>query len=334
MVVGAAAAAGGYLLGGRADDENEAATETATQRTEAGIPVGWKLCTNERLGYALGYPSDWHAPALSAESECTFFDPAPILLPEASDAFGSDARGGARAAVVPAAGGRALSDERFEEVLERRELTIAGRQAVEVISRATGAGLLESGTESATYVVDRSPEPPIMLRTVRRPNSNWEERLRILDEAARTLVLFEPERTAAQDAPPDAVLRKRAAMLDAALAGDYDALAQLSDPNEFEYTFGGEVDGGPAAFWRQAEARGEDPTPAEALAEVLRLPYTLSTGIYVWPFAYDKTEDELTSYERALLRPLGSAGAFSDGYLGWRAGIRPDGRWVFFVAGD
>ena len=22
------------------------------------------------------------------------------------------------------------------------------------------------------------------------------------------------------------------------------------------------------------------------------------------------------------------------GYLGWRAGIRPDGTWVFFVAGD
>jgi len=22
------------------------------------------------------------------------------------------------------------------------------------------------------------------------------------------------------------------------------------------------------------------------------------------------------------------------GYLGWRAGIEPDGRWVFYVAGD
>ena len=27
-------------------------------------------------------------------------------------------------------------------------------------------------------------------------------------------------------------------------------------------------------------------------------------------------------------------GAFAEGYLGWRAGVRPDGRWVFFVAGD
>lgn len=332
MVVGAAAAAGGYLLGGDGDEEEAAVTTPAAD--EAGVPAGWRLCSNERYGYALAYPADWYAPALSPESECTFFDPAPIQVPEASDAFGATLE------VAPAQQSfrqlaASIEDERFEEVLERRELTISGRRAVAVVSRATGAGLLEPGTESAAYVVDHSPEPPILLRTVRTPNSNWEERLRILDEAARTLTLFEPDRRrATEPAPPEAVLRKRAALLAAAAAGDYDALAQLSDPTGFEYTFGEEVDGGPAAFWRQAEARGEDPTPAEALAVVLRMPYTLSSGMYVWPFAYDKTEDELTSYERGLLRPLGSGGAFADGYLGWRAGIRPDGRWVFFVAGD
>jgi hypothetical protein len=203
-----------------------------------------------------------------------------------------------------------------------------------VLSRSNEPGVDPQGTESATYVVDRGAEPPLMLRTVNEPNANWEERLRILDEVARTLVLFEPRRSAPETAPPDAVLRKRAAMLAAATASDYDALAQLADPNDFEYTFGEQVDGGPAAYWRQAVARGEEPSPAAALEAILRLPYTLSRGIYVWPFAYDKTEDELTSYERGLLRPLGSAGAFADGYLGWRAGIRPDGRWVFFVAGD
>jgi hypothetical protein len=335
VVVGAAAAATGYLLGSSEDDDGVRAPAAAeTTGSDSGPPAGWKLCSNERFGYALGYPSDWHAPALSAESQCTFFDPAPIQLPESSDALG------AALEVAPAQQSfevlvRSLTNERFERVLERRELTISGRRAVEVVSQATGEGLLERGTESATYVVDHGPEPPLLLRTVRTPHANWEERLRILDEAARTLILFEPERAAAEEeAPPDAVLGKRAAMLAAAEAADYDALAELTDPNEFEYTFGGPVDGGPAAFWRQAEERGEDPTPADALAAVLRMPYTLSRGIYVWPFAYDKTEDELTSYERGLLRPLGRGGAFADGYLGWRAGIRPDGRWVFFVAGD
>jgi hypothetical protein len=335
VVVGAAAAAGGYLLGSSDDDGDDAAVPETTTRSEAeaSMPAGWKLCSNERYGYALGYPSDWHVPALSAESQCTFFDPAPIQLPESSDAFGATLE------VAPVQQSyeqlvASLADARFEEVLERRELTISGRRAVKVVSRATGEGLLDRGTESATYVVDHSPEPPLLLRTIKRPNANWEERLRLLDEAARTLILFEPEQAAAEESPPDSVLRKRAAMLAAAETGDYEGLAELTDPTEFEYTFGEPVDGGPAAYWLEAERSGEVPTPADALAMILRMPYTLSRGIYVWPFAYDTTEGELTSYERGLLKPLGRGGAFSDGYLGWRAGIRPDGRWVFFLAGD
>jgi hypothetical protein len=325
VAVGAAAAAGGYLLG-----SSEGGDVSVTIR-ESGLPAGWRLCTNERMGYALGYPADWYSPALSAESECTFFDPTPIQLPEASDVFGATLE------VAPAqesftAVVDGLDDGRL--VQERRELTVAGRPAVEVVSRADGEGLESRLTESATYVVDRGAEPPLVLRTVNEPHANWEERLRILDEAARTLIFFEPRRLRREPAPPDIVLRKRAAMLAAAQAADYDALAELVDPGGFEYSFGGQVEGGPAAYWRQAEARGEEPTPAVALAAILRMPYTLSRGIYVWPFAYDKTEDELTSYERELLRPLGRGGALSDGYLGWRAGIRPDGRWIFFVAGD
>ena len=84
MAVGAAAGVAGYLLGS-GDDEETAATTTVT---EHALPAGWRLCTNERMGYAVGYPGDWYSPALSAESECTFFDPAPVALPEASDVFG------------------------------------------------------------------------------------------------------------------------------------------------------------------------------------------------------------------------------------------------------
>jgi hypothetical protein len=317
VAVGAAAAAGGYLLGS-SDEETQAASTTTTS-PESGLPAGWRLCTNERLGYALGYPGDWYSPALSAESECTFFDPTPVQLPESSDVFGPTLE------VAPAQDtyDALVARRPGIELVERRELTVAGQPAVHVVRDA-----------EASYVVDRDAEPPLVLRTVNEPNSNWDERLRILDEAARTLVLFEPRRARGEEAPPDAVLRKRAAMLAAAQARDYDALAELSDPQQFEYTFGGAVEGGPAAYWRQAEARGEDPTPAEALAAILRMPYTLSRGLYVWPFAYDKTEDELTAYERQLLARLGKGGAFADGYLGWRAGIDPDGRWLFFVAGD
>ena len=57
----------------------------------------------------------------------------------------------------------------------------------------------------------------------------------------------------------------------------------------------------------------------------------------MWPFAYDKTEEQITAYERELLRALPAGTATfvpGGGYLGWRAGLEPDGDWVFFVAGD
>jgi hypothetical protein len=75
-------------------------------------------------------------------------------------------------------------------------------------------------------------------------------------------------------------------------------------------------------------------SPIDRLAEVLRLPYTLYGGTYVWPFAYDKQRNELTRYERRLLGDLAVYSGAGSGYLGWRAGINPDGTWRFFIAGD
>jgi len=68
------------------------------------------------------------------------------------------------------------------------------------------------------------------------------------------------------------------------------------------------------------------------------MPYTLSRGYYVWPFAYDVDDvGDLSPYERELLEPLGPLNTLffeGTGYLGWRTGIAPDGTWTFFVAGD
>jgi hypothetical protein len=132
---------------------------------------------------------------------------------------------------------------------------------------------------------------------------------------------------------PAAVETKRAEILRAAEGKDYDGLARLADPT-FKYTFGSSVPGGPAAYWRKAEQQGQQ--PLEALAAVLNLPYTLSRGLYVWPFAYDKTQDEITQYEATLLEkiPPGNLTVGPEGYLGWRAGILPDGNWTYFVSGD
>ncbi len=131
---------------------------------------------------------------------------------------------------------------------------------------------------------------------------------------------------------PQPVAETHAALLAAAESGDYEALRPLL-PAQFSYTFGGRVAGGPIAYWRRVETESDE-RPIEILARILRMPYTLSRGTYVWPFAYDKQPDELSAHERQLLGDLADAFGAGSGYLGWRAGIEPDGTWSFFIAGD
>lgn len=158
------------------------------------------------------------------------------------------------------------------------------------------------------------------------------ETVTVTETVTEATTVIETETVTATEAVglPEATAQTREAILEAAEAGDPDALAAIAG-DAFRYTFGGPVEGGPAAYWRQLEEQGE--RPLETLAAILRMPYTLSSGIYVWPFAYDVTPAELTDHERELLGELADDFA-PEGYLGWRAGIAPDGAWLYFVAGD
>jgi hypothetical protein len=155
------------------------------------------------------------------------------------------------------------------------------------------------------------------------------------ETATETETVTQTETAAAEPVGlPPPVAETHAALLAAAEAGDYEALRPLLPASGFSYTFGGEVQGGPIAYWQRVETQ-TDERPIEILARILRLPYTLSGGHYIWPFAYDKQQNELTAHERELLGDLANSysGAGS-GYLGWRTGIEPDGTWRFFIAGD
>ena len=136
---------------------------------------------------------------------------------------------------------------------------------------------------------------------------------------------------------PAAVEEARLAVLEAAESGDYEALRDLIPSDGFEYTFGGAVEGGPIAYWQRLEQE-TDERPLEALAAILKMPYVLSRGYYVWPWAYTvESADDLSEHEVELLAPLGPPSDFfpaGSGYFGWRAGFEPDGTWAFFVAGD
>jgi hypothetical protein len=135
---------------------------------------------------------------------------------------------------------------------------------------------------------------------------------------------------------PAEVEATRAALLEAAESGDYEELRPLLT-DDLRYTFGEPVDGGPIAYWQELE-RTTDEKPLESLVAILKMPYVLSQGYYVWPWAYAlRSSGELSRHEQEQLAPLGPPSEFfpeAVGYLGWRAGIAPDGTLAFFVAGD
>ena len=150
------------------------------------------------------------------------------------------------------------------------------------------------------------------------------------EDVERSTVTATRTRTA-DSALPEAVERKRAAIARAARARDLAALRRQIPESGFTFTYGA-FEGDPVEYWQNLE-RTSDEHPFETLARIVELPYSLRQGIYVWPFAYGLAKSELTSYERSLLGDLVDSYAGQD-YYGWRAGIRPDGTWIFFVRGD
>ena len=293
-------------------------------------PRAWSHCVDTAGGYDVQYPSDWHT--ASGIAACRYFDPEAFTVPADSDFVDTALRVDvAQQSFDDVLAG--LIDRRFAETELREQVTIGGKRAFRLELVATGEGLADKGTRTYGYVIRRDSGPPVVVTTSALPG----ERIRyrdVVDHAAQTLRPFAPQALAVSGLPV-AVEQTHTALLAAAEAHDEDALRGLIDPQSFRYTFGENVPGGAIEFWRKEKERsGTD--PIDALAKVLRLPYVLSQGIYVWPFAYDKEPGEMSEYERNLLRSAGLTSTDADGvgYLGWRAGIRPDGRWVFFVAGD
>ena len=143
--------------------------------------------------------------------------------------------------------------------------------------------------------------------------------------------------TPAEESLPGPVAEKHEAIVDAAHALDYDELETLLDPKTFTYSFG--EGGDPIGYWRRLEERGETPILGDYLPAVLAMPWAKQGPLYVWPSAHAKKPAQWTEEDRKALEQLYTEEEIrrfeqAGSYLGWRAGIRKDGTWLFFVAGD
>jgi hypothetical protein len=139
------------------------------------------------------------------------------------------------------------------------------------------------------------------------------------------------------DGLPLPVAEKRQAIYGAAVKQDYDALGSLLDPETFNYSFG--ESGDPISYWRRQE-KAEIPLLGDMLPSVLHTRFGRNEDIYVWPSAAAKEASEWTESDVQSMRDadytdddIASFEQFG-GYTGWRAGIRSDGTWLYFISGD
>ena len=123
----------------------------------------------------------------------------------------------------------------------------------------------------------------------------------------------------------------------AAKERDYETLRGLIKPGAFSYSFGGEVDGNAIEYWKKKEANGNK--LLEKMPLLLTLPYAKQFDICVWPGVFIRSADEWTKEDLVTLGQIATEQEIEDfrkfgGYIGYRIGIRSDGTWAYFIAGD
>lgn len=144
---------------------------------------------------------------------------------------------------------------------------------------------------------------------------------------------------------PEPVRRMRGLIMEACLSGDVEQLRPLisigQDPTQL--SFGG-IPGDPIEFLRELSGDEEGQEILAILYEVLEAGFVLLADdqageMYVWPYFFAVPLDMLDSRQRVELFRIVTAGDYEDmknygAYIFYRVGISPEGRWLFFVAGD
>ncbi|MDD9910936.1 MAG: cytoplasmic protein [Ahrensia sp.] len=144
---------------------------------------------------------------------------------------------------------------------------------------------------------------------------------------------------------PQPVRRMRELILSAAKSGEIEKLRDLVGIGETATTLSiGGLDGDPIDFLKEASGDDDGYEILAILIEVLEAGYVhldidAEEEIYVWPYFFAWPLDGLTPQQSVELYRVLTAGDVEDsrsfgGYVFYRVGIKPDGTWSFFVAGD
>ena len=166
------------------------------------------------------------------------------------------------------------------------------------------------------------------------------------DETAPAAAQIPPAEIFYGDADlPKPVRDLRARLIEICKTGDIEALRPYLEVGEdgTMVSFGGGQED-PIAFLKTASGDGEGVETLAILLEVLQAGYVRNDSgsddeIFVWPYFTGVPLDKLTPPQKVELFELVTAGDYQEmlgfgAYNFYRAGISPDGKLQFFVAGD
>ncbi len=205
------------------------------------------------------------------------------------------------------------------------------------------AFLLQSS--SFSYAQETPTQPEIIQEELEEPS---EENLQEEGAAASTTSASAeelPEISYDLDALPFPTRRMRELILEATKSGDVEKLrAYIGTGDASTMLSLGGFDGDPIEFLKQESGDENGHETLAILQDILEAGYVhLDKGtdreLYVWPYFFAYPLDKLTDPQMVELFRIVTYGDFQDmkdfgGYIFYRAGITPSGRWTFFVAGD
>ncbi len=166
------------------DSPAEAPTEPPAE-PEDGQPAETTPCANEEDGFVVHYPADWHTNSGEVATECSYFNPEPFEVPEATEFFGAAIDIRREPADLEAIAG----EDPATRVVESEEVQVAGRPAVRRETEATGRALLPEGTRTYQYLVDVDGET-LVLATHDLDDHHFAQAREVLDDMAATLELI------------------------------------------------------------------------------------------------------------------------------------------------
>jgi len=147
------------------------------------------------------------------------------------------------------------------------------------------------------------------------------------------------------DLLPEPVQRMRRLILEACRSGDLERLRPLigGGTSSTQLTLG-ELEGDPIEFLREISGDDGGQEILAILLEIMESGFVqLNPGtdeeLYVWPYFFATPLEDLTPEQRVELFTIVTAGDYEEmkafgAYIFYRAAITPEGRWVYFVAGD